>query len=239
MNDEHLSRMSGPRPPADEPPDGVGDVTACHDSSIGRVVAAFAAFHQCLHAQQQSCWEDLDLTMSQFKALMLVSATGGLSGRELARRFGVGPSAITAIVERLVQRGYVRREEDVNDRRISWTRPTPAAIALFQQVSAGHDEQLDEILGSLSPDELATVDCALQLLRDAGARWLARQSEVGACPTLATGAVAGPCPADPVAAPVGGVATADAAGPARNPDPNTVAADCMPVPPREEGAASA
>ena len=123
--------------------------------------------------------------MSQFKALMLVSATGGLSGRDLARRFGVGPSAITAIVERLVQRGYVRREEDVHDRRVSWTRPTPAALALFQQVNAGHDEQLDQILGSLAPAELALVERALLILRDAGARWLARQSDGGTCTTAA------------------------------------------------------
>ena len=163
-----------------------GKPTRCPDSPAGRAVAAFAAFHQCLHAQQRSCWEDLDLTMSQFKALMLVSATGGLSGRDLARRFGVGPSAITAIVDRLVQRGYVRREEDADDRRISWARPTPAAITLFQQVNAGHDEQLDEILRSLSPDELTTVERALQLLRDAGARWLARQSDAGPCSLDAT-----------------------------------------------------
>ncbi len=112
---------------------------------------------------------------------MLISATGGMSGRDLARRFGVGPSAITAVVDRLVQRGYARREEDARDRRISWTRPTPAAIALFRQVSAGHDEQLDEILCSLLPDELENVERALLVLRDAGARWLSRQSEGAAC----------------------------------------------------------
>jgi len=155
--------------------------------SAARAVAAFAAFHQCLHAQQQSCWDDLDLTMSQFKALMLVSATGGLAGRELARRFGVGPSAITAIVDRLVQRGYVRREEDPHDRRISWTRPTGAALALFQQVNAGHDEQLHEILGSLPQDDLDIVERALMVLRDAGARWVARQSDAAACPEPGTG----------------------------------------------------
>ena len=165
--------------PGAEPADRSG-------SPIGRAVAAFAAFHQCLHAQQQSCWEDLELTMPQFKALMLVAATGGLSGRDLARRFGVGPSAITAIVDRLVQRGYVRREEDVNDRRISWTRPTPAAMALFQQVNAGHDEQLHEILGSLPPDDLEIVERALTVLRDAGARWLARQSGANPCADAST-----------------------------------------------------
>ena len=151
---------------------------------VAEAARAFAAFHQCLHAQQQSCWEDLDLTMSQFKALMLLAATGGLSGRDLARRFGVGPSAVTAIVDKLVQRGYVRREEDAQDRRISWTRPTPAAMALFQQVNAGHDEQLEQILGMLTADDLAFVSRALNLLREAGARWLAEnRRDASACPS--------------------------------------------------------
>lgn len=154
---------------------------------VARAARAFADFHQCLHAQQQSCWEDLDLTMSQFKALMLVAATGGLSGRDLARRFGVGPSAITAIVEKLVQRGYVRREEDIHDRRISWTRPTPAAMALFQQVNSGHDEQLEQILTLLPPEDLPVVGRALDLLRDAGARWLAANNpDAPTCTALAT-----------------------------------------------------
>ena len=163
-----------------EPPHGTVSTT-------DRAVAAFAAFHQCLHAGQQSCWEDLDLTMSQFKALMLIAATGGLSGRDLARRFGVGPSAITAIVDRLVQRGYVRREEDVHDRRISWSRPTPTALSLFQQVNAGHDEQLHEILSSMAPDQLEIVERALTVLRDAGASWLTRQSDAAAHPDLNPG----------------------------------------------------
>ena len=215
MNDQAAGRnLARPQEGSDLTDTG-DEPTGCPASPTGRAVAAFAEFHQCLHAQQQSCWEDLDLTMSQFKALMLVSATGGLSGRDLARRFGVGPSAITAIVERLVQRGYVRREEDVHDRRISWTRPTPAALALFQQVNAGHDEQLDEILGSLSPDELATVERALELLRDAGARWLARQTDDGADET------------------------ATDAGACTSVTPGVAEAGCTPTSPHERGAAPA
>ena len=176
MNNFRGAGAPGTAPSARHPEGQEAESCSATTLTARRAVAAFAEFHQCLHAQQPSCWEDLELTMPQFKALMLVSATGGLSGRDLARRFGVGPSAITAIVDRLVQRGYVRREEDVNDRRITWTRPTPAALALFQQVNAGHDEQLHQILGSLPPDQLEIVERALLVLRDAGARWVAEQS---------------------------------------------------------------
>lgn len=175
-----------PRLPAGDSPHRDADDLA---ASAARAAASFTELHKCLHAQQQSCWADLDLTMSQFKALMLIAATGGLSGRDFARRFGVGPSAVTAVVDKLVQRGYVRREEDPGDRRVSWTRPTPAAMALFEQVNAGHHEQLDEIMALLSPEDVATVERALAILRDASVRWLARsRQDTGAC------APAGVCP---------------------------------------------
>ena len=114
----------------------------------------------------------------------------------------VGPSAITATVDRLVERGYVRHEEDVHDRRISWTRPTPAALTLFRQVNTGHDEQLHQILGLMPPDELEIVERALLVLRDAGARWVAEQSgdagrvgpDAEACPPVAAGEAADPGP---------------------------------------------
>ena len=79
---------------------------------------------RALHAFDRPGWGDLDLTMSQLKTIMLLVETGGLSGRDLAERLGIGPSAVTALVDRLVQRGYARREEDRADRRVSWARPT-------------------------------------------------------------------------------------------------------------------
>jgi DNA-binding MarR family transcriptional regulator len=179
-----IDDRSAPGPPRDRPArDGDGG-PAC---AVGRARDAFAGFHHALHAGQPGCWDDLDLTMPQFKAIMALASTGGMSGRELARQFGVGPSAITAIVDKLVQRGYARREEDRADRRVTWARPTPAAVELFRQVSAGHDQQVEEILRSLSPEDLALVERALAVLKGAGDRWLAsrRRSAAAtpACPS--------------------------------------------------------
>jgi DNA-binding MarR family transcriptional regulator len=137
-----------------------------------RASGAFCDVVQRLRARVQPFWAELDLTMAQLKALMAIAAAGGLTGRELAERLGTGPSAVTPLVDRLVAHGYVRREEDPADRRITWARPTAPARALFEQLSAANREHFDQLLDALEPDELARVRDALEILARVAAREL-------------------------------------------------------------------
>jgi len=143
---------------------------------VERICVSFRELFRNLHAIEKPPWVDVDLTMSQLKAIFLVAESGGLSGRVLGEKLGITPSAVTALVDRLVQRGYVRREEDLADRRISWARPTALAQDLFERLHASHRQQLEDTLALLSADELATVDQALVALREASARRLAEQT---------------------------------------------------------------
>jgi DNA-binding MarR family transcriptional regulator len=146
---------------------------------VERICVSFRELFRNLHAIEKPPWVDVDLTMSQLKAIFLVVESGGLSGRVLGERLGVTPSAVTALVDRLVQRGYVRREEDLADRRISWARPTALAQDLFERLHASHRQQLEDTLALLDSEELAEVDRALAVLRDASARRLAHQPPTG------------------------------------------------------------
>jgi len=146
---------------------------------LQRLSGAFGEVLRCLHAVRRPGWVELDLTMAQFKALMLVASAGGMSGRELAQRLGIGPSAVTPLVDRLVQHGYARREEDASDRRVTWTRPTAAGLALFERVSAAGREGLEEVLALLTPAELDLVEQALGALLGAARRAAAaREQEI-------------------------------------------------------------
>ena len=143
---------------------------ATPSAEIDRVCTAFHGFMRALHALDRPGWGDLDLTMSQLKTIMLLVETGGLTGRDLAERLGIGPSAVTALVDRLVQRAYARREEDRADRRVSWARPTPKATELFERLHATHRERLAEVLATLAPEELARVAEAITTLELAATR---------------------------------------------------------------------
>ncbi|MCC7369361.1 MAG: MarR family transcriptional regulator [Chloroflexi bacterium] len=124
----------------------------------------FHGFMKALHALDNPSWGSLDLTMSQLKTIMLLVDTGGLTGRDLVERLKVGAPAVTAVVDRLVQRGYARREEDRADRRISWARPTDKATALFERIHATHRARLADILKTIPADQLDTVLSAITTL---------------------------------------------------------------------------
>jgi MarR family transcriptional regulator, organic hydroperoxide resistance regulator len=132
---------------------------------------SFGSFMRCLHrSQSPGGWSNLDLTMSQFKALMLIATTGGLSGRDLAQRLSIGPSAVTPLVDRLVQHGYVWREEDASDRRVTWTRPTESGVSLAEGVIAASRARLSDLLSSLTDEEFDLVSRAFDILRAASDR---------------------------------------------------------------------
>jgi DNA-binding MarR family transcriptional regulator len=127
-----------------------------------------------LHRLEGPAWFALDLSMAQFKVLMLIASTGGMTGRDLAQRLDIGPSAVTPLVDKLVQQGYAYREEDRDDRRVTWARPTPAGLAVFERVSSAGREKFEALLAELSPEEAALIERALEILRRAAEQRLSQ-----------------------------------------------------------------
>jgi DNA-binding MarR family transcriptional regulator len=119
-------------------------------------------------------WLTLPLTMAQLKALMLILQTGGMPSRHLADRLGIGPSAVTPLVDRLAQQKLVRRTADQNDRRIVWIRPTARAIALRDRVMETNRSVLAKVLDEVPPGEQRSVHASLLRLLNGAERTLER-----------------------------------------------------------------
>jgi DNA-binding MarR family transcriptional regulator len=154
--------------------------TATRDAVLDEHAAFMRVIHLGAGAGQNNPWAGLDLTMQQFKLVWLLALREeGMHGRELAAVLQVGPSAITALVERIVEAGYAFREEDPHDRRITWVRLTQRGRELVDRVATGARERLGEILDQLAADELAVVLRSLQLLRSAAERLAARSAPGG------------------------------------------------------------
>jgi DNA-binding MarR family transcriptional regulator len=132
-------------------------------------------------------WSDVNITLPQLKVLGLLLSQGHpVSGRELAGLLGVGPSAVTPLVDRLVDHGYVRREEDRQDRRVTRLLVTDAGLELLRRMMAGRREMMAELLRQLSAEELATVNRSFDILLAA----IARIGVVPACPSVTPSTVA-------------------------------------------------
>jgi DNA-binding MarR family transcriptional regulator len=137
-------------------------------ASQDSVLDAYRRLTRALHVERarrgSDPWYECPMTMPQLRALSLIVNQRGLSSRELATRLAVGASAITPVVDRLVERGFVRRTDDPHDRRIARLEATDRGADLLDRMAAGQGEVIRDILTQLDPDQLATVEAAFDVL---------------------------------------------------------------------------
>jgi DNA-binding MarR family transcriptional regulator len=83
---------------------------------------------------------------------------------ELAAEERVTQPAITLLVNRLQERGWVERIPDASDGRAVLVSLTPAGEAAFERLRAEYRALLHEEMASLDDDEVATLASAVEIL---------------------------------------------------------------------------
>jgi DNA-binding MarR family transcriptional regulator len=107
-----------------------------------------------------------ETTMPQFRVLaMLAERPQTTSG--LARHRRVSLPAMGALVQALVERGWVTRVPDPNDRRQHMLELTTAGLAHYRGAQEQVTRQLSPLLSVLSEHELRAVQIALPALHRA------------------------------------------------------------------------
>ena len=104
------------------------------------------------------------LSMPQFSILMQLHHRGACGMSEISERFEVSPAAASQLVDKLVQSGFIVREEDPNDRRAKLLNLTDKGRELIRQ---GIDERyrwVDQLTEKLTAEELAQVSNGLNIL---------------------------------------------------------------------------
>lgn len=108
-----------------------------------------------------------ELTISQLRALGLVVERPGCTMGELSSSLGIGLSAATGLVDRLVQHGLVRRTPDPKDRRVIRLRLTAAGVSARDTFRRARQRAMKAALRRLSAEEQAAIAAALAALRRA------------------------------------------------------------------------
>lgn len=85
-----------------------------------------------------------DLTTDQHLTMRYIEKKGRTTSSELAEAFYVNRSAITAIINRLYDKGYIERVPDQHDRRVIQLQLTNSG----QAVVAKGEEKIQKVLGT-------------------------------------------------------------------------------------------
>jgi DNA-binding MarR family transcriptional regulator len=104
-----------------------------------------------------------DTTMPQFRVLAHL-ADGALTLSVLAKRRRVSLQSMSELIQVLVERGWIARAPDPNDRRQHLLQLTAHGRAHYERAQEMAVRQLAPLLAQLSGDEMAAVQLALPAL---------------------------------------------------------------------------
>ena len=107
------------------------------------------------------------LSMPQFSILMQLHHRGVCGMSEVSERFEITPAAASQLVDKLVQGGLIRREEDPQDRRAKSLKLTDKGKELIEQGIEQRYRWVKALAGTLTTEERAKVDEALSILTKA------------------------------------------------------------------------
>jgi DNA-binding MarR family transcriptional regulator len=117
--------------------------------------------------RQTHPFQAVELTMPQIKALLAVVDWGRVSGSQLARILEVGLPSVTRLIDRLEQHGLITRQEDAEDRRVTWIAPTETGRQAVESLRSFRRECLGALLARLEIEQLEVIQCAMEYLAGA------------------------------------------------------------------------
>ena len=104
------------------------------------------------------------LTPTEFGILEVLHHKGPLLLGEIQRKVLVTSGGTTYLVDRLVAKGLVERQDCPEDRRARYAVLTPTGEALIRRIFPAHANMIERAVGALTPDEQAVATSLLRRL---------------------------------------------------------------------------
>jgi len=101
--------------------------------------------------------QELDLTLAQWRTLVLIASADGIRASELAPRVGMSRPSMSRLVRRLERKGLVRTDRDPTDGRVVILSSTATGRDVLRDMRARRRRMVEEALvrdGRPIPDGL-------------------------------------------------------------------------------------
>ncbi len=110
-----------------------------------------------------------ELTVSQVRLLYSVRARGTSRIGEIATTLGLSAPSATSLVDRLVRRGLLARQDDLNDRRWVLVSLTQRGLDVLSELGRPSERYLSLVLSRMRPGERSRFDSAMRVFLTASA----------------------------------------------------------------------
>ena len=106
--------------------------------------------------------EALEISLSQFRLLLVLHQHGRSSSTQCAQALGVQGSSVTRLADRLHASGHLVRGADSGNRSVVTLELTASGRRVVRQVRTRRRRELRRVLDRLDPAERATCAAALE-----------------------------------------------------------------------------
>jgi DNA-binding MarR family transcriptional regulator len=113
-----------------------------------------------------------NLTQAEFRCLRLFGTDESVNNKSIAERMNLSPSRLTRIIDGLVEKEYIVREIDPNDRRNMRVMLSRRGKHLVNQLNKAYVQIHHEILQDIDASQHAPLITAMQHLLEALENWL-------------------------------------------------------------------
>lgn len=121
---------------------------------------------ELMHRLRVNTARECGLTGIQFFTLRYIVRQKQLTVTDIASTLNVTLSAVTGLVNRLVNMGLVKRQQDQGDRRVVWIQATEKGIALMEKANTIRAKDLNSFLRKLPPEMLEDFETVCDKLVD-------------------------------------------------------------------------
>ncbi len=113
-----------------------------------------------------------NLTQAEFRCLRLFGTDESVNNKRIAERMNLSPSRLTRIIDGLVEKEYIVREIDSEDRRNMRVMLSKKGKQLVNQLNKAYVQIHNEILQDIDTSQHEPLITAMQHLLEALENWL-------------------------------------------------------------------
>jgi MarR family transcriptional regulator, 2-MHQ and catechol-resistance regulon repressor len=121
--------------------------------------------YRALNEEVNKVIQQRGLNPTEFAVLELLYHKGDQPLQQIGGKILLASGSITYVVDKLEQKGYLRRNGCPKDRRVTYAQITDEGRALIEEIFPEHSQRINELMDVLSPEEKQT---AIDLLKKVG-----------------------------------------------------------------------
>jgi len=134
-----------------------GEIHEAFDDLMDELDATMTALGRIMSARHGEMCNETGLTIAQLVALRVLGEVGSARIGDLATHVGIKPPAASALIDSLDAKGYIAREPDAEDRRVTRVSLTDAGHQQLMSAEAERREHMRRYFSVLEEDDLRVL----------------------------------------------------------------------------------